>query len=187
MLHHYGSKEGLREAVDEEVAQLFLHATQTAPAELADMMDPDSAGGTGSFAELLLSVVPSDSPVPAYIRRLLLDGGDAGRQLFRSWFDAARTVQEGLVAAGIARPADDPDARAAFLLVNDLAMILLREHVADAIGTDPLTPEGAARWTADALDVYHHGAFQASPDGSPTAGSTGPHDRADLPPEKEHA
>lgn len=177
VLHHYGSKEGLREAVDDEVAHLFAHAASTAPDQLADMMDPAKGGGSGSFAELLLSAVPPDSPVPAYVRRLLLDGGDAGRRLFRSWFDSARALQDSLVASGVARPAEDPDARTAFLLVNDLAMILLREHVADAIGTDPLTTEGAARWTADALDVYHHGAFRTPPDGSPTAGSTGPRTR----------
>ncbi|WNM24699.1 TetR/AcrR family transcriptional regulator [Demequina capsici] len=161
VLHHFGSKEGLRDAIDEEVARMFDLAAASPLEDLADALAAEQ--GSGSFAELLLSVVPPDSPVPAYVRRLLLDGGDAGRRLFRGWFQAARTMQEGLVAAGVAKEAADPDARTAFLLVNDLAMILLREHVADAIGTDPLTPEGAARWTADALDVYGNGAFNVPP------------------------
>ncbi len=190
VLHHYGSKEGLRDAIDEEVARMFDVAASSPPAELADALAADQ--GSGSFAELLLSVVPPDSPVPTYVRRLLLDGGDAGRRLFRGWFQAARTMQDGLVAAGVAREAADPDARAAFLIVNDLAMILLREHIADAIGTDPLSPEGAARWTADALDVYHHGAFHLptktaeAPETSPTtASSLSPHDLTQ--PHKERA
>ncbi|WP_062205482.1 TetR/AcrR family transcriptional regulator [Demequina salsinemoris] len=186
VLHHYGSKEGLRAEVDAEVAALFDVAAAAPPEEIAAAMAADQ--GSGSFAELLLTQVPPDSPVPAYVRRLLLDGGDAGRHLFRGWFQAARTMQEGLVSTGAARQPADPDARAAFLLVNDLAMILLREHVADAIGTDPLTPEGAARWTVDALDVYHHGAFHvpARPtETDPTPASSLPHPPS--PTTKEHA
>ena len=55
-----------------------------------------------------------------------------------------------MVALGVARPSDDPAVRAAFLLVNDLALILLRNPIAMAIGVDPLTPEGIERWAREA-------------------------------------
>jgi hypothetical protein len=62
---------------------------------------------------------------------------------------------------GVARPSEDPDVRAAFLLVNDLALILLRNQIAGAIGADPLTPAGIERWAREATVVYAEGVFRA--------------------------
>ena len=45
--------------------------------------------------------------------------------------------------------------------VNDLALILLRNQIAVAIGADPLTPEGMDRWAREAGIVYAEGAFSA--------------------------
>ncbi len=46
-----------------------------------------------------------------------------------------------LTAAGVVRPAADPSVRAAFLMINDLAALLLRDHVTAVLGVEPLTPE----------------------------------------------
>jgi hypothetical protein len=64
---------------------------------------------------------------------------------------------------GAAQTTEDPAVRAAFLLVNDLAVILLRNQIAAAIGVDPLTPEGIARWTREVTAVYMKGAFVTAP------------------------
>jgi hypothetical protein len=74
----------------------------------------------------------------------------------------------GLEALGVTASSEDgspisadPDVRAAFFLVNDLALILLRNQIAAAIGADPLTPDGMDRWAREASIVYAEGAFQA--------------------------
>ena len=54
--------------------------------------------------------------------------------------------------------------RAAFLLVNDLVLILLRTPIAAAIGVDPLTPEGVTRWAKEVTTIYAKGAFVAAPE-----------------------
>ena len=51
--------------------------------------------------------------------------------------------------------------RAAFFLVNDLALILLSNQIAMAIGVDPLTPEGIDRWAREVSTIYAEGAFSA--------------------------
>ena len=66
-----------------------------------------------------------------------------------------------MVELGAAAPTEDPAVRAAFLLVNDLAVILLRNQIATAIGDDPLTPAGLDRWARDVTAVYTGGAFAA--------------------------
>jgi hypothetical protein len=123
--------------------------------------------------------LPAGSPIPAYLRRLLLEAGDAGRDLFRSLYQASTAALESLAAAGMAAPGRDPAVRAAILLSNDLAVLLLSEHLADVTGTDPLSAEGMARWGGELLAIYGSGLLPAPPgqeggdDGPGRAGSTG--------------
>lgn len=84
-----------------------------------DIYDP---AATGSLVEMMLRHLPSDSPLPAYLRRLLLDGGDTGALLFRRLFDAGQATLGALAEAGMAAPGRDPQVRAAFLMANDLAV-----------------------------------------------------------------
>ena len=70
VVHHFGSKEGLREAVDQHVLGLFEALIGEMTAEGApDLYDP---AATGSLAEAIVRHLPPGSPVPGYLRRLLL-------------------------------------------------------------------------------------------------------------------
>lgn len=51
--------------------------------------------------------------------------------------------------------------RAAFLLVNDLAVLLLRDHLTEVLGTDPLSGPGMTRWAGEVLAVYGAGLLAA--------------------------
>lgn len=154
--HHFGTKAGLKAAVDDHVSRIFDALLEQSIAEVATAGDGAIAE---SFAELLLHHLPQGSPVPAYLRRMLLAGDPAGRAFFRQWFELSQTMMAAMDAAGLTRPSNDPDVRAAFLMVNDLALVLLHEHIADAIGIDPLTPAGLRRWTVDVVDAYSDGVF----------------------------
>jgi AcrR family transcriptional regulator len=162
VVHHFGSKQGLRDAVDAHVAEvfdaLFAASASQDPAELF-AVDPGP-----SLAELMRRHLPPDSPVPAYLRHLLLSGQRIGRELFARWHAASQALLAALAGQGVARPSTDPPVRAAFLLVNDLAVLLLREQLTAVLGADPLTPDGMRRWAADVLDVYHHGVFHPRED-----------------------
>lgn len=155
VLHHFGSKEGLREAVDRYAAAQF-DAFLEAPEEVGDVL---TSGSNASMAELIARVLPAGSPLPAYLRRLLLQGDPAGRALFRRWYEVARALVDQLIAAGFARPTDDPEVRAAFMLTADLALLVLREPLTDALGFDPVSPDGLTRWAAEVARIYREGAF----------------------------
>jgi TetR/AcrR family transcriptional regulator, regulator of cefoperazone and chloramphenicol sensitivity len=155
ILHHFGSKQGLREAVDQHVLTLFDVMLGEMTGEHAyDLFDP---AASGSLAEAIVRHLPPQSPVPAYLRRLLLDGGEGGRELFRRLFQLSAHTLDALAAAGLAAPGADPAVRAAFLMSNDLAVLLLREHLAEVLGTDPLSDAGIARWAREALAIYGSG------------------------------
>ena len=160
VLHHFGSKDGLRAEVDAFAAQAFDAIFEALPTdEVVELL----VGGaeSGSLAEAFARGFPHGSPLPAYLGRLLLTHDPAGAALFGRWYAATRRLLDAMVEAGAARPSGDPDVRAAFFLVNDLALILLRTQIAMAIGVDPLTPEGIDRWAREASLVYAEGAFRA--------------------------
>lgn len=158
VLHHFGSKEGLRGAVDAHAAESFdAIFAELGGQELAEMLA--SGAATTSVAEAFVRVFPPGSPLPGYLRRLLLTNDPAGAALFGRWYATTRRMLDAMVESGVAAPTEDLAVRAAFLLVNDLAVILLRNQIASAIGDDPLTPAGLDRWARDVTAVYTGGAF----------------------------
>ncbi len=160
VVHHFGSKDGLRAAVDAHAAEWFdAIFAELDGDDLTDMLTGGTA--TTSVAEAFARAFPSGSPLPAYLRRLLLTNDPAGAALFGRWYATTRRVLDTMIEVGAAPPSADPAVRAAFLLVNDLAVILLRDQIATAIGEDPLTPSGLDRWARDVTAAYTGGAFVA--------------------------
>jgi AcrR family transcriptional regulator len=159
VVHHFGSKDGLRAAVDDHAAKAFDTLFEIDEHDLAKML---TGGNSMSIAEMFARAFPHGSPLPAYLRRLLLVNDPAAAALFGRWYALTRRLLDAMTELGAARPAEDPAVRAAFLLVNDLALVLLRNQVAAAIGVDPLTPEGITRWAAEVTTVYAEGAFETA-------------------------
>lgn len=161
IVHHFATKEGLREAVDRHVVDIFDRvlgelSAQAAPGPggAGDVYDP---AASSSLAEAMLAHLPPGSPVPAYVRRLLLAGGDTAAALFARLFEMATATLDAMVKAGMASPGRDPAVRAAFLMANDLAVLLLRDQLSGVLGFDPLSKAGMARWAPEMVAVYAHG------------------------------
>jgi TetR/AcrR family transcriptional regulator, regulator of cefoperazone and chloramphenicol sensitivity len=156
--HHFGSKAGLREAVDAHVERVF-DALLAALDDTDWTSEPPGGALAGSLAEAFVSALPPDSPIPAYLRRLLLSGDPAGQRLFDRWYQASRVVLDRLQDVGAVRPAGGPAVRTAFLMVNDLAVLLLRDQLSAVLGVDPLGRDGMTRWAGEVLAVYQDGLF----------------------------
>jgi hypothetical protein len=67
---------------------------------------------------------------------------------------------QALEQAGVVRASRDQPVRDAFLLSNDLATLLLRPHISQVTGIDPLSRDGLVRWSAEVFDVYANGVFE---------------------------
>lgn len=155
VVRHYTSKDGLRTAVDDHVV-LVLEAMA------AQTSRPT---GTGRFdqavlptlVEALMEYLPADSPIPAYLGRMLVAGGPAGSALFRRLYAVSQDTLAGLVRAGLVSTSGDPEIRAAFLLANDLAVLILRGRLTDVLGVDPLAGPGVQRWATEVLSIYRDG------------------------------
>ncbi len=119
-LRHQGPVAGGRRCPgDRGLAQLL---EQLGDADVHD-------GEFMSIAAAFHDQVGSDG-APAYLRRLLIDGGPAATELFGTLYAATVASLADLESAGVLRPTADVLARAAFLLINDLAVVLLRDEVA---------------------------------------------------------
>lgn len=155
VLRHYASKDGLRAAVDEHVVRLF--EVMLAQATASDGTAPFDGRALPSLSEQVCRYLPTGSPVPAYLARLLVDGGLEATALFARLFGLAQAALAGLVDAGAAVDGGDPSVRAAFLLANDLAVIMLRDRLREVLGVDPLSVDGLHRWGGQVLAVYRDG------------------------------
>ena len=154
VMHHYGSKDGLKDAVDRRAVAFFEEM-------LGELARTGEEGGSASLAELFAARLEREPVMMDYIRRLLLDGGEAADALFAKLFDASVAGMRSLTESGVVRPAQDERIRTAFLLANDLSLVLLRRQITQVTGTDPLTRDGLIPWTAAVMDVYTGGIFAA--------------------------
>jgi hypothetical protein len=106
---------------------------------LAQVSELSDAGGLfgvvalPTLAEVVARYLPADSAIPAYLGRMLVAGGPVGSALFRRLYAVSRQALVSLSEAGVAAAGADPEVRAAFLLVNDLAVVMLRGRLGDVL------------------------------------------------------
>jgi len=114
VIHHFGSKEGLRKACDDYVLELI----RDTKAEALQSMSP--ATWLAQLAQ-----IESYAPVMAYLMRSLQSGGDLATALLQRMIDNAEDYLEDAVRAGTIKPTRDPKARAKFLAMNNGGGFLL--------------------------------------------------------------
>lgn len=150
VIHHYRSKEGLREACDRYVLDVVSE-------KFAALEEG------GSTLESWASLVDERLPLVAYVGRALAEGGDAAAALM----DTIVTMSEQTLAdwerTGRVRPSADPHARAVVLVAWDLSLVVLAEQIRRSSGIDPLDRDGLARLSLAASEVYAHGLFTEGP------------------------
>lgn len=91
VMHHFGSKEGLRAAVDEQVLTRLGAALRE--------LDPDDEDLMASLGEISARMFGADPILRGYLRRVLQEDSPASAALFGRLLDGARTELERLIAA----------------------------------------------------------------------------------------
>ncbi|RFS82217.1 TetR/AcrR family transcriptional regulator [Actinomadura spongiicola] len=149
VIHHFGGKAGLREAVNERTTAALQRF-----AENVAHPGPDEAAGPGDddfLPRLLVGFLPVDSPLTDYLCRQLMSDDQGGHRTFRRWHEL------NLARLDASLSEKDRTLRAAWLTVNQLGVLLLRHHLRRLLGRDPLDPESAARWAEMSADAYRSG------------------------------
>jgi TetR/AcrR family transcriptional regulator, regulator of cefoperazone and chloramphenicol sensitivity len=181
VLHHFGSKEGLRKACDDWITEEI----RVADTEALKSMDP-----AVWFAEL--GQIESYAPMTAYLLRSMQSGGELAKGLWRRLIDNSKEYLEEAVQAGTIRPSRFPEGRAKLLALMGGGSLLLYLQMHD----DPSDLAAVLRDYADeimlpTLELYTEGlmtdstmfdAFLAQQDkGIPLTSNEGGHDDGDVP------
>jgi AcrR family transcriptional regulator len=151
VIHHFGSKDGLRRACDEWMVEQLM-------GEKARLGDTSVAA---SIREWL------DDPgrfrgYLDYMATMLADGGEGGARLFDRLVAETRAMLDEGVASGAMRESTDPELRALLVTVYGLAPLLLRDHLARALGAPIDDPATVRRMTLPTLELYTHGMYTDS-------------------------
>jgi TetR/AcrR family transcriptional regulator, regulator of cefoperazone and chloramphenicol sensitivity len=104
VIHHFGSKEGLRKACDDYIAEEIREAKS----ETIQSTDP--ATWFSQMAE-----IESYAPTMAYLMRSLQSGSELAKSFWQRMIDNAEQYMEEGVRAGTIKPSRDPRARARYL------------------------------------------------------------------------
>lgn len=153
IVHHYGTKEGLRSACDDYVADAIrAHKEQT----LADepQLDPLTA----------LRHLEHGRPLLRYLIRTLTEGGSHAAHLVDGMIaDAADYIAQG-ERAGLIKASDVPHDRAVLLVIWSLGALALHEHVHRLLGVDFLAenarPADFQRYLRPAMEIFTQGVVE---------------------------
>lgn len=107
VIHHFGSKEGLRKACDDYIAEEIRTGKSEA------MRSSDPATWFAAMAE-----IEEYAPLMTYLVRTMQTGGDLANTLWRRMIDNAEVYLAEGVQNGILKPSRDPQTRAKYLAIT---------------------------------------------------------------------
>ncbi|MEU4426887.1 TetR family transcriptional regulator [Actinoplanes sp. NPDC024001] len=130
--HHFGSKEGLRDACDEyamgQITQIQMRFTET---------------------QTFPALAPGTLALQQYLVRSLMDGSSRGAAMF------AQAVEQGeRWLAGTHLETSDPRAYAAVLGAMKLGMFLMRDQLSAVLGEDVGEMPGYLRMIRASVEIF---------------------------------
>jgi TetR/AcrR family transcriptional regulator, regulator of cefoperazone and chloramphenicol sensitivity len=150
VVHHFGSKKGLVEAVDEAVVARITNRLRSVPLEGPRLLE--------RRADAIVDLMRAEPVVCDYLARTLAEGGEAGAELFHRLFAVAR-ADGALVETGAIRADTDGDWRALQQIVLIVGPLMLRPLVERELGSSLYGPEGIERWMAANVDLLERGLY----------------------------
>ncbi|OBI90221.1 TetR/AcrR family transcriptional regulator [Mycobacterium sp. 1245805.9] len=147
VIHHFRSKDGLRNACDEYIAE----AIRDTKSETIKSNDPATW-----FAQL--AEIEDYAPMMAYLVRSMQTGGDLAKMLWLRMIGNAEEYLEEGVRAGTIKPSRDPKARAKYLGITGGGSLLLYIQMHDT-PTDlrAVLRDYARDMILPALEIYTEG------------------------------
>ena len=143
VVHHFGSKDGLRKACDQHVVSKFRETKMAA-------MEEDNVDNPG-FASATFDVAP---PLARYFSWALTRGHEAADELFDEMIREGLEVTRVAVDKGMVKNSPDLPTRTTLQMAMMLGMLSFHAHIERNTGIDPLTPDGLARLTPAVIEIF---------------------------------
>jgi len=164
--HHFGTKEGLRKAVDEFVLADAISTITDLPERLEDR--------TAEFASRMGAVVRDRPAAVLYLARAASEGSELGRQAFKEIVDVGVREFRAMEEAGQLRPDLDLEWAALQMLLFNLSTMMFEPAISHALGESIMSKEGRRRVNVAATRLFT-GGFTRTP--APRARSRSREDR----------
>jgi AcrR family transcriptional regulator len=147
VMHHFGSKDGLRVACDQHVAALVREGKSDA-----------MRAGPGLDPVAALRAQGEGPPTLRYLARTLVDGSPHVADLLDEMVaDATEYLAEG-ERTGLLRPTEDRYGRAVVLTLWSLGALVLGEHARRLLGADLAgDPAGSVAYVVPAAEILGNG------------------------------
>ncbi|MCU4295640.1 TetR/AcrR family transcriptional regulator [Brevibacterium permense] len=152
VIHHFGSKDGLRSACDEHVFERIT----------------ESKAKNASYATMAVQMMfddPEMSTAVDYLVKSLLDPSEHGQRYFDHYVDLVESYLTDGFAGYTFRQSEDPHGQAATIAVMALAPSILEHRLHSVLGTEDTT-DMMTRLAPHLLDLYLHGAIESVPEDS---------------------
>jgi AcrR family transcriptional regulator len=147
VIHHFGSKDGLRKACDDYIAEEIRSGKSEA------MQTTDPATWFAQLAE-----IESYAPLMAYLVRSMQNGGDLAKALWQKMTDDAEAYLDDGVRTGLLKPSRDPHARAKYLsMTGGGGFLLYLQMHEDPTDLRAVLRDYARDMTLPALEIYTEG------------------------------
>ena len=147
VIHHFGSKEGLRKACDDYIAEEIRSGKSEA------MQTTDPATWFAQLAE-----IESYAPLMAYLVRSMQTGGELAKALWQKMIDDAEAYLDDGVRTGLLKPSRDPRARAKYLsMTGGGGFLLYLQMHEDPTDLRAVLRDYARDMTLPALEIYTEG------------------------------
>jgi AcrR family transcriptional regulator len=181
VIHHFGSKEGLRKACDDYIAE------EIRTGKSASLQTKDPADWFAQMAE-----IESYAPLMAYLVRSMQSGSELAKMLWRKMIDDAEQYMEEGVRSGVIKPSRDPRARAKYLgMASGGGFLMYLQMHDNPTDLRAVLRDYGEEMVLPALEIYTEGlmtdstmydAFlQARVKGMPFTSNEGEHNDGDVP------
>ncbi len=152
VIHHFGTKEGLRQVCDQHIVdEIFGHST--------DLSAEKSSDALASTMQLWLADIDTYRITLDYLVQMLTDGSQLGDQLFDLLVDRTKKMIDDEIAAGRMRAGSDRRMTAVLLTGHSLVPLLLERHLGRALDSEGLSSQVFRRMTVPTLELYTHGLY----------------------------
>ncbi len=152
VIHHFASKDGLRDACDSYITDLIDEQTAFAAEQL---------GAADVLA--MLAKRPDFIHIAPYVTTAMTEGGDFAERLFGRLVVDMEAYLRATVSAGVARPTGDERARAEMITLFKLGMLAFAPYVVPhGTAEDDVLETAAERLTVPALELFTHGLYTSS-------------------------
>ena len=148
VVHHYGSKEGLRKACDAYVVDR-IRTVKGEVIESDSLTDPSAIAGGFQIAE----------PLMRYLGWALTTGSDDAASLFDELVDESVRLTELAEEHGAMVAGPDVRTRSALMLSMQMGSLVLQDHLRRYLDIDPLSVEGVMAISRATLEIFSGAMF----------------------------